>query len=756
MAEITPIPDPEHNLPEITSNPAPENAKSNGIITTQGGSFTFSASASAEKALEFEDVEAHIRFKDFKQKQVFHGWILAWLAYQSVGVIYGDIGTSPLYVFSSTFPNPPSHEDLLGALSLIIWSLTIVVTIKYVIIVLCADDDGEGGTFALYSLITRYSNIMLRNPREPLTVKLERHLTGNMKSPNLRFRSALEENWVLRSFVKFLAVFGVCMVIADGVLTPAQSVLGAIQGIKVVAPDITTGKIVGISCSILVLLFLVQPLGITKLGSTFAPIVILWLSFNAGFGIYNLAHFDHSVLKAFNPAYSFEWFIRNGGEGWKRLGAILLAFTGVEALYADLGAFSARAVRLSWVCFAYPCLLLAYIGQAAYISKKPEAVSNPFFNTVPPGMYWPSLVLSILAAIVASQAMITGSFQLISQTMSLSYFPKVRLVHTSDKFYGQLYIPLANWLMMIGTVIVTAIYNNTTSLGNAYGVCVIFVAFITTLLVSIVAVIVWQLHFLIVIVAFIFFGTFDALFLSAALTKVPEGAWFTLLLALLLSCVLFTWRFGKHQQWKSEAGDSIPSSKLVYKGEDGKLLLNRPDGPKELGKIKGVGIFFDKLGYLAPAVYTHFVRKFEAQHDVIVFFHLRQLIAPTVREEERFVTQRVGNSNTFRIIVRHGYNDHVFTENFGLVLYDQLKAFLSGEQDRERAEQDLVSLDAAYEKQVIYILGKEQLKIENGTWVGRKIALETFAWMRENTRTKAQEFNIPIDQLVEVGYIEEI
>lgn len=199
-----------------------------------------------------------------------------------------------------------------------------------------------------------------------------------------------------------------------------------------------------------------------------------------GFLIQNLAVFDASVLRAFNPAYSFDWFIRNGEEGWKRLGAILLAFTGVEALFADLGAFSARlsfpgpqklnhlhiltgasrAIRISWLFFAYPCLLLAYIGQAAYISVDPTAISNPFFNTVPPGMYYPSLVLSILAAVVASQAMITGSFQLLSQCMSLSYFPKVKLLHTSTRFHGQIYIPLANWLMMIGTLIVTGVYNN--------------------------------------------------------------------------------------------------------------------------------------------------------------------------------------------------------------------------------------------------------------------------------------------------------
>ncbi|KAH0603870.1 uncharacterized protein H6S33_007529 [Morchella sextelata] len=648
------------NHPSTSDNIEKGNPKGTGTIHN---SVIDSKETSHTNAV-FEDVEAHIRYKDFKTKQEFSGAILAWLTYQSIGVIYGDIGTSPLYVFSSTFTSSPSNEDLIGALSLIIWALTLVVTLKYVTIVLFADDDGEGGTFALYSLLTRYCDIMQRSPREPLTVKLERQLTQEMKGPNAQFRSVLENNFLFRTFIKFLAVFGVCLVIADGILTPAQSVLGAIQGLKVKVPDIETNTIVGISCAILIVLFLIQPLGITKLGTTFAPIVVMWLLFNMVFGIYNLVKFDASVLRAFNPANCFYYFNKNGEEGWKSLGAILLCFTGVEALFADLGAFSAR--------------------------------------------------------------------------------------------FGPPEDNLSNW---------------TTSLGNAYGVCVIMVTFITTCMVSIVALVVWQLHFLFVLAGFIFFGAIDGAFLSAALTKVPQGAWFTLLLALLLSCVLFLWRFGKKEQWKTEVDDNIAPSSLVVCDERGRLMLQRSDGQKEMGRIKGVGIFFDKIGYHAPAVYTHFVRKFEAQHEVIVFFHLRQLIQPTVREEERYIVQRVGSSNTFRIIVRHGYNDHVFTENFGVILYDKLKAFLDAEIENSGSELSLSNaharvnaralrerdaLDAAYEKQVIYILGKEQLRLSPKSILPRRFALSTFIWMRENTRTKQQEFNVPIDQLVEVGYIKEI
>lgn len=378
-------------------------------------------------------------------------------------------------MYSSTFTADPSYENLLGVLSLVIWTVTLMVSIKYVLIVLRADDEGEGGTFALFSLVSRYANIVRRDPREERTFEMKRVTSSDLGMGARGARNFIERSRLAQVLLKTLGVFGVALVMSDGVLTPAQSVLGAIQGIEIVSPTITNSTIVGVSCAILVLLFLIQPFGTTKLASAFAPIVIVWLFFNLTFGIYNLAVYDASVLKAFSPYFAGAYLVRNGTDGWKSLGGVLLAFTGCEALFADLGAFTRRAVQLSWLVFAFPCLLLGYIGQAAYISRNPSAWTNPFFNTVPPGCFWPSLIIAILAAIVASQAMITAVFQLLSQIMKLSYFPQIKVIHTSKIYYGQLYIPWANWLLMIGTVIVTAVYNNTTKLGHAYGVCVILV-----------------------------------------------------------------------------------------------------------------------------------------------------------------------------------------------------------------------------------------------------------------------------------------
>ncbi len=260
----------------------------------------------------------------------------------------------------------------MGALSIVIWSLTLIVTVKYTFIVLMADDDGQGGTFALYSLLSRYVNITEREPREQRFVKMQRYHTGELLPVSRGIRRFLERSKGAQFALKVIGVLGVSMIMADGVLTPAQSVLGAIQGITVANPNLSTSAIVGISCAILVLLFVIQPFGTARLGTSFAPIVTIWLLFNLATGIYNLAVYDYTVLKAFSPYFSFAYLIRNGYDGWKSLGGLLLAFTGVEALFADLGAFSKRAIQLSWVCLAYPCVSATYLspppsfGQGAY------------------------------------------------------------------------------------------------------------------------------------------------------------------------------------------------------------------------------------------------------------------------------------------------------------------------------------------------------------------------------------------------------
>ncbi|KAL8781312.1 MAG: hypothetical protein Q9213_006061 [Squamulea squamosa] len=743
-----------------------------------------------------EDNDANgYRETDIRKKQVFKGRYLFWLAYQSVGVIYGDIGTSPLYVYSSTFTSDPSYHDLLGALSLIIWTVTLMVTVKYVMIVLRADDEGEGGTFAIYSLLSRYvrfsnisvrqtrskglvtqANIVQRDPREERSIQMKRADASSLSKTSKQTRSFLEQSTAMKILLKVVGVLGVSLVMSDGVLTPAQSVLGAIQGLRIVDDGIETATIVGVTCSILILLFLIQPFG------------------ESGSRRSNLIQHDHTVLKAFSPVFAGQYLMRRRTEGWKSLGGILLAFTGVEALFADLGAFTRRAIQISWLCFAYPCLLLAYIGQAAFISDHSEAYSNPFFNAVPPGMFYPSLVVAVLASIVASQTMVTATFQ-------------------------------------------------TTKLGQAYGVCVILVTFITTCMVSLVALIVWHVPLAFVVSGFLVFGALDGVYLSSALTKVPDGAWFTLVLAVLLSSIFVLWRFGKENQWRAEASDLLAPSDIIdwghadrIVGRDVVLRFTHTFGSAPISAIKGMGIFFDKSGLpnTSPTVFIHFLQKFQAAPAVVVFFHIRPLAIPSVPLEERFtVTRCLGRlaSNVrnqfFRVTLRHGYTDEVVHEDLGVQIYEQLRDFViregaitrgpcflkreiadhgpplpaesmlksstissipestseghvtidqisdasapsnqgqsaSGHPDskeqQERVRQGLASLKAAYHDRVVYVVGKEQMRIQEYTgctprsWC-RRIALAAFLWLRSNTGSKIANLNVDVDKLVEIGFV---
>lgn len=656
---------------------------------------------------------------DIERREEFGGWYLIGLAYKATGVIYGDIGTSPLYVYSSTFTSNPSYEDLLGVLSIIIWTLTLLVTVKYVIFVLYADDQGGGGVLALYSLLRRYARIDASTRPE----HDERFPNTDMRTSNRYIRRLLEESPTAHVILQFVSILGFCLMVADGVLTPAQSVLGSIQGLNVWWPSMDISSVVIITCVILAIIFLVQFMGTGRLAHFFAPVIIVWFLLNIAFGIYNLIHNDTSVLKAFSPYFAGNYFVRGGTTAWKSLGGVLLAFTGVEAMYANLGAFSKRAIRISWLCLGYPSLLLAYIGQAAYISNNPSAYSNPFFNSVPPGTYWPALIISILATIVASQALITGTFQLISQAMKLSCFPEIKFRHTSGRIRGQIYIPLANWLLGLGTILVVIVYHDTTRLGRAYGTCVAMIVFITTCLVSLIAIIVWRIHPLVVFPIFLVFACLDSLYLSSALTKIPDGAWFTLLIALLLTFLVYIWRYGKESQH-----DDLVDRNSRPRWADPRLLV-----------IQGVGIFVEKAGERSDRLMTRFRRKFNARHEVTVIFHLIPIPKPKVSPEDEYRVDRVPyQPNTYRVVIRRGFDDVGFGPDLGALIHDRLHNHICGRISRGLfnrtpdmfQESDLATLETAFTTQITYIIGKQHYKIRPDTKRSRRLALEVYSWLQ--------------------------
>lgn len=395
-----------------------------------------------------------------------------------------------------------------------------------------------------------------------------------------------------------------------------------------------------------------------------------------------------------------------------------------------------------------------------------------------------------------------------AQIMKLSYFPQIQVVHTSKRFHGQIYVPIVNWLLMIGTVLVAAIYNNTTSLGNAYGVCVMFVTFFDTCMVTLVAILVWRIKPYIVFLPWLTIACMDGTYLSAVLTKVPDGAWFTLLLSCLLACIFILWRFGKEQQWFAEANDRFPTTHFVKILEDGQLQLTERFGNKSISSIDGFGIFFDKAGETTPIVFSQFVRKLVTTPQVMVFFHLRPLEIPSVAPDQRYHVSRLAIPNCYRLVVRHGYMDEVITPDLASLIFEKVRnhiivraldregekapatttgaatgnlehlhntskvsgktitvATSSDETETKQASTPtstsstsarLLALERAYNHEVLYIIGKEQMKILRGTNFVRKVLLKTFLFLRDNTRTKIASLKVPQDKVIEVGFIKDV
>lgn len=366
--------------------------------------------------------------------------------------------------------------------------------------------------------------------------------------------------------------------------------------------------------------------------------------------------------------------------------------------------------------------------------------------------------------------------------MKLSYFPQIRVVHTSTTYHGQLYVPAVNWLLMVGTVLVAAIYNNTTSLGNAYGVCVMFVTFFDTCMLTLVAILVWRIKPYFILLPALLVASLDGAYLSAALIKVPDGAWFTILLATLLASIFILWRFGKEKQWFAEASDRFPTTHFVRTRSDGSLQLTELFGNELVGSMQGFGIFFDKAGETTPIVFNQFIRKLVAAPTVIVFFHLRPLDQPFVEPENRYSVSRLAIPNCYRLVVRHGYMDEVITPNLANLIFEKVrnhiveralyreseKATAAPATGIEGSEQDntssrssttssrLEALERAYNHKVLYITGKEQMKIRSGTNILYRFFLHIFLFIRENTRTKIASLDIPMDKVIEVGFVKDI
>ncbi|KAL3524048.1 hypothetical protein ACH5RR_016882 [Cinchona calisaya] len=598
------------------------------------------------------------------------------LAYQSLGVVYGDLSISPLYVYKSSFAEDIHHsetnEEILGVLSFVFWTLTLVPLFKYVFIVLRADDNGEGGTFALYSLICRHAKVGLLPNRQVAdealsTYKLEH--SPQMKNSS-RVKLLLEKNKSLHTALLILVLLGTCMVIGDGLLTPAISVFSAVSGLELsMSKDQHQYAVIPITCFILVCLFALQHYGTHRIGFCFAPVVLTWLLCISALGLYNIIHWNPHIYKALSPYYMFKFLKKTRKRGWMSLGGILLCITGSEAMFADLGHFSYTAIQIAFTFMVYPALILAYMGQAAYLSKHHHTIHQiGFYVSVPECVRWPVLVIAILASVVGSQAIISGTFSIINQSQSLGCFPRVKVVHTSDKIHGQIYIPELNWTLMILCIAVTIGFRDVKRMGNASGLAVMAVMLVTTCLTSLVIILCWHKPPIIALCFLLFFGSIELLYFSASLIKFLEGAWLPILLALFLVSIMFVWHYATIKKYEYDLHNKVSLEWLLALGPS-----------LGIARVPGIGLVFTDLTSGIPANFSRFVTNLPAFHRILVFVCVKSVPVPFVPPAERYLVGRVGppSHRSYRCIVRYGYRDvHQDVDSFESELLDKLADFI--------------------------------------------------------------------------------
>ncbi|KAB2088261.1 hypothetical protein ES319_A04G163800v1 [Gossypium barbadense] len=538
-----------------------------------------------------------------------------------------------------------------------------VLTLAYqslgVVYVLKADDNGEGGTFALYSLLCRHARVnSLPNcqlaDEELSEYKKDGGVNGLSPKSNLgsRLKSSLEKHRVLQRFLLVLALIGTCMVIGDGILTPALSVFSAVSGLELsMSKEHHKYVEVPVTCVILICLFALQHYGTHRVGYLFAPVILIWLLCISSIGLYNIIYWNPHVYRALSPYYMYKFLKKTQQGGWLSLGGILLCITGSEAMFADLGHFSQLSIKIAFTSLVYPSLILAYMGQAAYLSRHHNIESDyqiGFYVSVPEKLRWPVLVIAILAAVVGSQAIITGTFSIIKQCSSLGCFPKVKIVHTSSKIHGQIYIPEINWLLMVLCLAVTVGFRDTRRMGNASGLAVITVMLVTTCLMSLVIVLCWQKSVFLAICFVFFFGTIEALYFTASLVKFLEGAWVPIALSFIFLIVMCVWHYGTLKKYEFDVQNKVSVNWLLTLGPDLGIV-----------RVRGIGLLHTELVSGIPAIFSHFVTNFPAFHQVLVFLCIKSVPVPHVRPEERFLVGHIGprECRLYRCIVRYGYRD---------------------------------------------------------------------------------------------------
>uniref|UniRef100_A0A0E0H5T8 Potassium transporter n=1 Tax=Oryza nivara TaxID=4536 RepID=A0A0E0H5T8_ORYNI len=685
------------------------------------------------------------------------------LALQTLAVVFGDIGISPLYTFDVMFSKYPilGEEDVLGALSLVLYTLISMPLVKYVLVVLWANDDGEGGIFALYSLICRNAKVSLI----PNQVHSEKRMSSfRLKLPtpelerSIKVKEKLESSLLLKKLLLGLVLFGTAMFISNGVITPAMSVLSAVSGLKVGIPNASQGLVVMISVVLLVILYSVQRYATSKMGFALGPSLLIWFCCLGGIGIYNLSTYGPAAFKAFNPLYIIYYFGRNPFQAWLSLAGCLLCATGSEAIFANLSYFPVRYVQSMFALLVLPCLVLAYLGQGAFLIANQNSSEQIFFSSIPSGVFWPVFLIANLAALIASRTMTTAIFQCLKQSIALGCFPRLKIIHTSRKFMAKIYIPVVNWFLLFSCLGFILLFRSIYDVGNAYAIAELGVMIMATVYVTIIMLLIWETSIVKVLSFVITFLSLELVFFSSSLSSVGDGGWALIIFASGILMVMFIWNYG---------------SKLKYDSEVKKKLskdLMRKLGPN-LGTIRapGLGLVYSEIVKGVPAIFGHFLIALPAIHSIIVFVCIRNVPVPVVPQTERFLFQRVCTRgyHMFRCIARYGYKDknQESQSTFERLLIEGLEKFIQREavelslqsgddidSDEEpptpsrtiNLELELAFIRQAKQSGAVYLIDNPIVKARKNSWFFKKLIINYFfAFLRNNCRRAMMSMSIP-------------
>ncbi len=602
-----------------------------------------------------------------------------------LGVVFGDIGTSPLYAFKEAFGGkhalPLQPEYVFAVLSMMFWTVMLVVSLKYVLIMLRFDNQGEGGVLALVSIVSH----------------------------------SVRERPLLLGLVTILGAFSVSLFYGDAVITPAISVLSAVEGIAVAAPSLSH-FIVPIALVILLGLFMMQRHGTATVGALFGPIMIVWFLTLAVLGLISIWQYP-LILQALDPRFALGFAMQSPGLAFIALGAVFLCMTGAEAMYADMGHFGLKPIRLAWFSFVLPSLMINYFGQGALVLRNPAAITNPFYLLAPDTLLVPLIILSTLATVVASQATISGAFSATQQASRLNFLPRMRVSHTSESSSGQIYIPLVNWILLVLVVVLVLTFRSSENLASAYGIAVAGDLFLTSIIMMIGLPFLVNRHKAWLWPAFIAFAVLELLFFAANATKILDGGWFPLVLASIMFTVLTTWRVGIEIMRARKGTD-------VRKVDDG-LELDLTGIPR----VPGTAIFFSSTRAGCPSAFLHNLKHNKIVHATTIFLTVEFDDAPRISEAERVELVR-GKNGLVRVVSHFGFRE------------DPRIAEVLRQMSRKGLTVDLDETSFFTSKPTIVSVSRR------GMFGWRR---SLFGWMMQNSPSVANYFGLPPNRVIELG-----